>query len=102
MKIVSKSTINNLLSYFLEYHFQEKLLTNVSTETFAVIKKELIDIFDDLELTDADVKEAWKAWFDEAAYNGTLVAPFIQLPDYDEIRIMDQFIELANNAIDSL
>jgi len=96
------STVNWLLSYFLEYHFQDKVLANVCDQTFVAIKDELIGRFDSLGLTDADIKEAWKSWFDEASFNGTLVAPYIQFANNDDLRIIDLTIELANKAIDAL
>lgn len=105
---ICESTVHVLLGRWLDTEFEPKLLAKVSAESFAAIKGELQDIFEDLELTDADIKSAWKYWFNWATSNGTLVSPDFRIVDaecnyrHEELRVNDLVLELAYNAIDSL
>ena len=104
---MNTSTIHFLLSRFMETEYQTKLLANVSVETFEQLKQDMTEQFADW-LTDVDIKEAWKCWFDWAADNGTLISSELQFvnPDvswqHDELRIIDLVIELAHSYIDRL
>ena len=105
---MDKSNLYFLLGRFLDTEFNEEFLANISAENFTKLKKHLQDIFEDLTLTDADTKEAWKAWFDWAAYNGTIINHNFQIVDpecswsHEELRLIDLTLELANSAIDKL
>lgn len=98
----NNSTTTYLLSYYMDYTFQNKLLAQPCAKNFSIIKEDLLSRFDCLELTDDDIKQAWKDWFDENANNGLLVFPELRLPQYNELKVIDKVIELANNAIDNL
>ena len=95
-------TTTYLLSYYMDYTFQNKLLAQPCAKNFSIIKEDLLSRFDCLELTDDDIKQAWKDWFDENANNGTLVNDNLLLPKYGEIKVIDQLIYLAIDAIDNL
>lgn len=96
------STTTYLLSYYLGYTFQDKLLAQPCAENFKIIKEDLTSRFECLELEDDDIKQAWKDWFDENANNGTLVNDNLLLPKYGEVKVIDQLIYLAIDAIDNL
>ena len=95
-------TTTYLLSYYMDYTFQNKLLAQPCAKNFSIIKEDLLSRFGCLELTDDDIKQAWKDWFDENANNGTLVNDNLLLPKYGEIKVIDQLICLAIDAIDNL
>ena len=95
-------TTTYLLSYYMDYTFQNKLLAQPCAKNFSIIKEDLLSRFGCLELTDDDIKQAWKDWFDENANNGTLVNDNLLLPKYGEIKVIDQLIYLAIDAIDNL
>ena len=98
----NNSTTTYLLSYYIGYTFQDKLLACVCAENFQTIKDDLTSRFECLELTDDDIKQAWQDWFDENANNGTLVNDNLLLPKYGETKVIDQLIYLAIDAIDNL
>ena len=95
-------TTTYLLSYYMDYTFQTKLLAQPCAKNFSIIKEDLLSRFGCLELTDDDIKQAWKDWFDENANNGTLVNDNLLLPKYGETKVIDQLIYLAIDAIDNL
>lgn len=107
---IDKSTVNFLLSRFMDTEYQTKFLAKVSADNLQALHNDLTMRFDDLglELTVDDVKDAWKNWFDWAANNGTLLSPDFRIVDpnasyrHAELEVLDKLLELVFTAIDTL
>lgn len=95
-----------LLGRWLDTEFEPKLLADISTKTFNTIKEQMLDIFEGCELTDADVKAAWKEWFEWATYGGCLVSPYLNIQTADrcheELEVLELVLKLSSEAIDDL
>ena len=97
-----------LLSHFLVTEYQQQFLARISTETFDQLKEDLTSRFDYLELTDDDIKEVWKAYFEYSISCGSLLSPdfCIKHPtisyQHDELKVHDYMLDIASKAIDSL
>lgn len=89
-----------LLGRWLDTEFEAKYLADISVETFNNIKQQMLDIFEGCELIDADIKAAWKEWFEWNIYNGTLVKCGVS--PYLEVDIMKCVLKQASEAIDKL
>ena len=102
---VDRGTFHFLLARFMDTEYPVSLLASVSPKNFDVLKREMFSRFNDCylhELTEDDVKEAWKIWFDYAVDDGTLISADLCLPQYVDIRVHRQLAELAVDAIDKL
>lgn len=62
--------MNYLLAMFLDYHFQDKRLLDVSHETLTLITDEMNDLMPLMDITIDDAKAAWICWLEETAYIG--------------------------------
>jgi hypothetical protein len=99
-----------LIGRYLEVEYTEKFLSVISAEHFERLKDDIYCRFsdDDVELTDADIKEGWKSWFDFAANCGTLICNDFDIlkadgsSTYPTICLADYLLEMAISAIDNL
>ena len=97
-----------LLSRFLVTEYQQQFLARISTKTFDQLKEDLTERFNYLELTDTDIKEAWKEYFEYSISCGSLISPDFCITDpvvdyrHDELKVHDYMLDIASKAIDSL
>lgn len=95
-----------LLGRWLDTEFEAKHLADISVETFNNIKQQMLDIFEGCELTDADIKAAWKEWFGWATYGGCLVSPCLNIQTADrrhqQLEVLELVLKLSSEAIDAL
>lgn len=67
------NNINNvpmdyLLALYLDYHFQDRRMLDISHESLMIITDELNGEFPLMEVTTADAKAAWIRWLYENEY----------------------------------
>ena len=68
------NNINNvpmdyLLALYLDYHFQDRRMLDISHESLMIITDEINGEFPLMEVTTADAKAAWICWLYENGYD---------------------------------
>ena len=104
----NESTAKYLLGHFIDVEYDEKFLCNVSASTLKLLSEDLSCKFEELELTDDDVKDVWKEWFEWAMSNGTIINHYFRIVDADrptrheELDVAKYVLKIIYNKIDSI
>ena len=69
---INNVPVDYLLAMYLEYHFQDRRMLDISYESLTIITDEINGEFPLMEVTLDDAKAAWICWLDEKGYNGSL------------------------------
>ena len=107
MKTIKTETIQWLLGKYSAVEFRSSFLMNISAETFDKLKQVLTEDLDAFDLTDDDIKSAWKYWFEDVTFGGGIVCQDLKIknsdkPYHDGITdVHDYLVLMVNTLIDS-
>lgn len=68
---INNVPMNYLLALYLNYHFQDRRMLDISHESLMIITDEINGEFPLMEVTTDDAKAAWISWLYENGYNNS-------------------------------